>query len=393
MARGSINKRTHKWTTKDGEEKVSVKWEARYRTPDGKRQPSKSFPTKKAAEEWLNAETARIVRNDWTDPAERKITLREYAERWQANQVGAPNTLALTDNALRLHILPVLGDMPLASIRRSDVQKFVKILEAKVTRPETENRPARLMAPRNVRNIHGKLVGMLESAVDDGLIPRNPARGRKIGLPRDEDPRVVIPELGTIRSVQEALPERYRVMISLLIGAGLRIGEALALEVSDVNFLGREIRVSRQRLQSGTYARLKTEGSLRTVPIGKVTTAALAAHLAEYGPSADGHLVSDDAQRSLYYGQWKRLLAAANRAVGADLGSHDCRHFAASALISGGASVKQVQKFLGHSKPTETLSTYAHLWPGDEDRTRAVLDAALTAEQTEQTSGDFALGG
>ena len=50
----------------------------------------------------------------------------------------------------------------------------------------------------------------------------------------------------------------------------------------------------------------------------------------------------------------------------------------ASALIAGGASVKQVQERLGHSSPVITLETYAHLWPGEDDRTRDVMDAALT---------------
>jgi len=48
-----------------------------------------------------------------------------------------------------------------------------------------------------------------------------------------------------------------------------------------------------------------------------------------------------------------------------------------SALISGGASVKQVQAFLGHASAVITLRTYVHMWPGDQDRTRNVLDAAL----------------
>lgn len=58
--------------------------------------------------------------------------------------------------------------------------------------------------------------------------------------------------------------------------------------------------------------------------------------------------------------------------------SHDLRHFAASALISGGASVKQVQTFLEHASAVITLRTCAHMFPGDEDRTRNVLDAALS---------------
>ena len=76
--------------------------------------------------------------------------------------------------------------------------------------------------------------------------------------------------------------------------------------------------------------------------------------------------------------RWKKLLAAATDEAGVDLTAHGFRHFFASALIAGGASVKQVQTVLGHSSAVITLRTYAHLWPGDDDRVRDVLDAALS---------------
>jgi integrase len=64
------------------------------------------------------------------------------------------------------------------------------------------------------------------------------------------------------------------------------------------------------------------------------------------------------------------------------LSTHDLRHFFASALIAGRASVKQVQVVLGHANAMITLRTYAHLWPGDDDRTRAVMDATLDVLRT-----------
>ncbi len=71
-------------------------------------------------------------------------------------------------------------------------------------------------------------------------------------------------------------------------------------------------------------------------------------------------------------------MEAAARSVGADVTAHDLRHFCASALIAGGASVKQVQARLGHPSAVMTLKTYAHLWAGDDDLTRDVMDAALS---------------
>ncbi len=68
---------------------------------------------------------------------------------------------------------------------------------------------------------------------------------------------------------------------------------------------------------------------------------------------------------------------AARRAGVEGRSFHDLRHLCASVLIARGASVKSVQRFLGDASAKVTLETYAHLWPDDEDRTRAALDDVL----------------
>jgi integrase len=60
-----------------------------------------------------------------------------------------------------------------------------------------------------------------------------------------------------------------------------------------------------------------------------------------------------------------------------DVSLHDLRHFYASALIRAGLSVKAVSARLGHGNAAETLNTYNHLWPDDEDRTRQAIDDVL----------------
>jgi integrase len=59
--------------------------------------------------------------------------------------------------------------------------------------------------------------------------------------------------------------------------------------------------------------------------------------------------------------------------------NHDLRHFFASGLIAEGCDVVTVQRALGHSKPTTTLNTYAHLWPTAEDRTRKAAQSLIDA--------------
>ena len=92
----------------------------------------------------------------------------------------------------------------------------------------------------------------------------------------------------------------------------------------------------------------------------------------------DGPLFVDEIGEPSLYRRWRSLWEAAAREVGVDFTAHGLRHFFASALISGGAPVKQVQTVLGHSSAVITLQTYSHLWPGDDDRTREVMDAALS---------------
>lgn len=77
---------------------------------------------------------------------------------------------------------------------------------------------------------------------------------------------------------------------------------------------------------------------------------------------------------------WRRAKSSAS--VDEVLTTHDLRHFFASALIAGGASVKQIQAVLGHANAMITLRTYAHLWPGDDDRTRSVMDTTLDVLRT-----------
>ncbi len=54
---------------------------------------------------------------------------------------------------------------------------------------------------------------------------------------------------------------------------------------------------------------------------------------------------------------------------------HDLRHHYASALIAAGCSIKAVQEALGHANASETLDTYSHLWPTDEDRIKDAIAA------------------
>lgn len=343
-------------------------WRARYRDETGK-EHAQHFAKKGEAKRWLDEVTAAVVRGDYVDPKAGRITLRAYAAKWEAVQVSSDGTARIVDNALRLHLLPELGDRQLASIRPTEVQGFVKKLEAKT------------LSPGTVRGIYHVTTQLFAAAVDDRLIPRTPCT--RVRLPASDDEPVKAPTVEQVVAMTGAVDARWRPLVVALAGSGLRIGELLGLEVADVDFLRRTIGVERQRMQSGAIGQLKSKRSRRVVPVGQVVVDELAAHLAARREAAGGEKVAgplfvDELGAPLRYRRWRSVWEAAAKAAGVDFTSHDLRHFYASALIAGGASVKQVQERLGHASPMITLQTYAHLWPGDDDRTRDVMDQALS---------------
>jgi integrase len=344
-------------------------YQARYRDLSG-REHAKNEARKIDARRWLDAQTANLITGQWADPKAGRTLLRTYACDWEANQVGGEASARITDNALRLHILPRLGDRPIGSIQHSAVQGLVKSL-------------TKDLAPGSVRNVYEVLARVMAAAVEDKVIASSPCK--KITLPAVPDVEVVPPTIEQVQLLATTIPDRYRAAVVLLAGSGLRVGELLGLHVSDVDFLRRTVRVERQRLQDGRIAPPKTAKSTRTVPLGQVVIDELAAHLAAY-PS-DEWLFVDELGRPVTYRRWNRAWKAVDPG---ELTTHDLRHFYASALIAGGASVKQVQAVLGHSSAVITLRVYSHLWPGDEDRTRSIVDATLSVLRTGCGLGDLA---
>jgi integrase len=108
----------------------------------------------------------------------------------------------------------------------------------------------------------------------------------------------------------------------------------------------------------------------------------LAAHLAAYSAAEDGTIFTTGKGAPLghvYYGH--NLIGRAVTKAGLPKGttSHDLRHHYASVLLAAGESVVAVAERLGHEAASLVLSTYGHLMPDSDDRTRSAIDAAWDA--------------
>jgi integrase len=158
------------------------------------------------------------------------MTLDAYAEMYLARQPWRRSSTVLATNALA-HVRRVLGTRPLGSIRKGDVQALVTGLD---------------LAPATVATVFAKLATLLEAAVDDGLLARNPARGVK--LPAGNSGEVVLPTTEQVATLYEAAVPWLRPSVVLGAGLGLRAGETAGLTLDRVLWLERAVRVDRQWL-------------------------------------------------------------------------------------------------------------------------------------------------
>ncbi|MGL5858391.1 MAG: tyrosine-type recombinase/integrase [Angustibacter sp.] len=218
---------------------------------------------------------------------------------------------------------------------------------------------------------------MFAGAVVDRVIGVSPVQ--RIVLPRHEAPRVVPLTVEQVRELADAVPQRCRAMVVAQAGLGLRIGELLGLVVDDVDFLRRVVHVRRQ-LSRDTKERVpcKTPRSVRDVPLPAVVADALAAHLDRFAPR-DGFVFTGPRGRpwwQMQYGSRVFRQAAAGAGLPAGTTTHDLRHHYASVLLAAGESVIAVAERLGHEDATLVLTTYGHLLPDSERRTRRAVDDA-----------------
>jgi integrase len=357
------------------------RWRVRYLDDSGAK-VERLFERKPDADRFDRAVHTDVARGLYVDPAAGRETVQDYGDRWLAAQLYRPGTADRVQRTLRRHIYPVLGRLPIAQVRPSHIQSWVKGLD---------------LAPSTARVAYSCVVALFGSAARDRAIAVSPCTG--ITLPAAETTEHLILTPAQVHAVAEGIAPRYRAAVYIGAGCGLRGGEVLGLELSHVDFLRREVRVEQQLVvQSGGVPYIgppKTRASRRTVELPKVTADALARHLELHPPRAveiDDHLdarrvrtrstgliFTTAAGRPIHRASWSHIWKPGRVAAGLPDGTgfHALRHYFASLLIFAGASVKTVQVALGHSTPTITLNTYVGLWPEQVDRTRTLVDAAL----------------
>lgn len=339
------------YTTKSGK-----RWRVQYRDPSGKSRSKRGFTRKTDAQTWADKNAVAVADGQWTDPARGKRTVTDLWPAWWATkQHLEPGSLAVMEPSWEKHVKPVWGARQVNSIRKSEVQAWLG--QHKDT-------------PSTIRRAFGILAGILDLAVEDGALIANPARGVK--LPRKPEPRKVYLTPEQVWALVDECSQ-MKTAVALAATCGTRWGETVGVQPRDLMVEQSRIRLQRAVKDAG--------GQIRVGPLKGHEARVIAVPrfvMDELASLADGLAADEFIFKRTNGGLWGSLdkhdffAQAVGRLVSRGvlperITFHGLRHVAASLMVQSGASVKTVQRQLGHKSAALTLDTYAELFDGDLD--------------------------
>ena len=366
-----------RWTTAPGDRET---YRLRYRDPAG-RERSLSFTRKVDADQRLIAVEDSKRRGAYVDPKAGRVAFGEWAERWYKTTAALkPSTRHYYRQLLDGQVLPAFGGASLAGIDRMMVREWIAGL--------IDDGPG----ASRIRGAHAVLSMVLDAAVDANRLAVNHAAGVR-GLPRRPEVEMHFLTAVEVEDLAEAIDPRCATLVRLGAYTGLRPGEILGLKVKRLNLVRGSARVAEALTEVNgrlTWGTPKTY-ERRTVRLPRFLAEELGAYLADRPNDPEALLFTAPRGGPIReHKLMERYFKPAALRVGlpAALRMHDLRHTAASLLIREGASIKALQKQLGHKDAVQTLNRYGHLYPDEldslADRLQEVHERARSAAQTDR---------
>ncbi|MFC7841814.1 tyrosine-type recombinase/integrase [Streptomyces sp. NPDC057382] len=343
----------------------SGRWQVRYRDPEtGQLRPAeKTYPTKTDAQVALTHIESDITRGQWSDPDAGAVNFEEYATAWLRDRKLADRTRERNESVMRLHILPTFGAGSVADVTTARVRSWRgKLLAAGLGEP-------------TVVKAYQLLRALMNTAVDDELIRRNPCRIK--GADRYDVPERPVLTVTEVFAVADSMTPRYRLLVLLAAFTTLRFGELAALRRRDIDLEGMTVTVRRAQaeLQDGRLfdKAPKSAAGVRSVSFPAELLDAVTHHLEHFAaPGREGHVFvgpqGGQLRRSNFRDDWVKARKAAG--VTAELHFHDLRHTGNTLASTAGASTRELMTRMGHSSSRAAL-IYQHM---TSDRDRAIAD-------------------
>jgi len=340
-------------------------WYAYWRDATGKQHAKAMGTRKKDAEKYVSMMQAQV--NDGTFRKLQKITFPEFSEQWirdYATVQTKPSTLTSYKGIISSSLLPFFGNVPLTSITTADVQRYVSY---------------RLEAGKASGTVQRALVvlkGMFKQAIEWNYLKVNPATPVK--PPKKQHMEMDFLTPSEIKLFLDSLDPKWKPLFFTAIFTGMRLGELLALQWSDIDWNSSTIRVKRS-VWHGKFQEPKSRNAKRSIGMSPLLVQLLKDH-SEIAPNStydlvfctDKGSVLDDT--NLRHRVFEPTLKKAGLRK---IRIHDLRHTYASLLINQGENLKYVQQQLGHASITTTVDRYGHLMPDANKDASARLDESV----------------
>ena len=272
--------------------------------------------------------------------------------------------------ALRTHIRPKWGSLPLTSIRPAAVQEWLDGIP---------------LAPKSKANIRGLLHQLFEKALLWEYIDlqRNPIDLVKIkGVSkRQKQPTILTAE--QFHAIVERLPRLPQTVVIVAQCTGLRISEILALQWNDIDKERMTLQVTRA-VVNGRVDDVKTEYSKDLLPLDPSLARALDEWRAYSPPSPEGWVFANRYTRKPYSATYIRdhFLTKVGVELGIRLGWHTFRHTYRSWLDATGAPIGVQQKLMRHAQVATTMNVYGNaLMHSKRDANSKIVAMVLDGKQ------------
>jgi integrase len=316
---------------------------------------SKSFRRRIDADRWLAGEVGKVDAGAWVDPAAGEVLVAEWAAAWVAGLHSLkPKTAAGYESLLRSRVLPTFGAFQLRQVSAAAIRAWLAAMLDEG------------LSPARARQARQVLGAMLGQAVADGILVSNPVD--RVKAPTVRPRRQAFLTADEVEALAAACEDRQRgagALVYLLAWSGLRWGEAVALRWSSIDTARRRVRVN----ASATEVSGRLEwGSPKTHEARSVIVPRFVVD--RLGPKGEPDALVFTAPKggplrtsNFRTAVWLPAVEAAG--LRSDLVPHDLRDTAAALMISAGASIKAVQRALGHASAAMTLDIYGGLFEDD----------------------------
>ncbi|WP_244788745.1 tyrosine-type recombinase/integrase [Streptomyces sp. BJ20] len=347
----------------------SGRYQARYPGPDGVMRPAPfTFETTADADDWLAEKQTEIRRGEWRDPEAGAVGFRAYADKWVEERELAPLTRDLYRYLLDKH-LTAFADSDLDEITAPRVREW-RAERLRITGAKTITAKA-----------YRLLKAIMETAVDDELIQRNPCRIKGAGKEKAAERRIAT--VAQVDALANAVGMRWRLMVYLGAYGPMRPEELAGLRRRDVDVdtLRVRIRLAEPERMNGrrVQGRTKSEAGTRTVILPAFLRRELRWHLESYAePGPDGLVFVGEKGAPFRRSTFGRKGRRAREVVGMPEGFrfYDLRHTGHTLSTRSGATLKDTMVRAGQSSEKAAL-IYQHSDDERQEEVAAGLDATV----------------